>query len=79
MIGREAKAYAADEGIPILSSEVHSRVAFAEALTLGHTIFEWAPRSRAAKDIEKLTKEILEFDEYEVIHTSEKARTAADA
>ena len=79
MIGREAKAYAADEGIPILRSEVHSRVAFAEALTLGHTIFEWAPRSRAAKDIEKLTKEILEFDEYEVIHTSEKARTAADA
>jgi chromosome partitioning protein len=79
VLGREAKAYAADEAIPILRSEIHNRVAFAEALTVGQTIFEWARQSRAAKDIERLTKELLKFDEHKVIQRSEKTRPAADA
>lgn len=79
VIGREAKEYAADEGIPLLHSEIHNCVAFAESLTMGRTIFEWARKGPAAKEIERLTKELLEFDEHKVIHRSEKARQAADA
>jgi chromosome partitioning protein len=79
VIGREAKAYAADVGIPMLKAEVQSRVAFAEALTAGKTIFEWAARSEAAKDIDKLVKELLRNGEHENIRGHEKARQAADA
>lgn len=79
ILGREAKQYAKDEGIPILKSEVHNRIAFAEALTLGQTIFEWAPGSTAAKEIEKLTRELLKFDEQEVIQRIQKAGAAAQS
>ena len=63
VIGREAKDYAADQGIQILETEICSRIAFAEALTTGHTIFEWAQGSAAAKDIERLVKELLTYNE----------------
>jgi chromosome partitioning protein len=79
VIGRDAKAYAADAGIPILKAEVQNRVAFAEALTAGRTIFEWAAKSEAAKDIERLVKELLRYGEHENIRGHEKARQAADA
>lgn len=79
VIGREAKAYAADNGIPILKSEVVSRVAFAEALTVGKTIFEWARGSAAVKDIERLVKELMSYDEHKVICRDAKAPKAADA
>ena len=49
----------AEGGIPILTAEVENRVSFAESLTMGQTIFEWAPKSPAAQDIQSLTKEIL--------------------
>ncbi len=79
VIGREAKGYAADQGIPILKTEIYNRIAFAEALTLGNTIFEWARKSSAAQGIEKLTKELLKFDEHKIIHRGKEARTSADA
>ena len=50
---------AAAMGIPILANEIAQRVAYAESLTMGKMIFEWAPESPAACEIEKLTKEIL--------------------
>jgi chromosome partitioning protein len=79
VIGREAKQYAAEEGIAILQSEIHSYVAFAEALTVGKTIFEWARSSAPAKEIERLSKELLKFDEQQVIQRCKEARAAADA
>lgn len=79
MIGREAKAYAADSGIHILRAEILNRVAFAEALTAGRTIFEWAARSEAAKEMDRLVKELLRYGEHKDIRGHEKARTAADA
>jgi chromosome partitioning protein len=79
VIGRDAKAYAADAGIEILRTEIQSRVAFAEALTAGRTIFEWAAKSEAAKDIDRLVKELLRYGEYENIRGHEKTRKAADA
>ena len=73
-----AKAYAADAGIQILRAEILNRVAFAEALTAGKTIFEWAARSEAAKDIDRLVKELLRYGEHENIRGHEKARETAD-
>ena len=48
---------AAATGIPILESEIEQRVAFAESLTMGQTIFEWAEGSASAREIGSLTKE----------------------
>lgn len=70
VIGREARDYAADAGIPILETEICSRVAFAEALTAGQTIFEWAPGSEAPRDMERLFKELKGYNEQEVMRPS---------
>lgn len=79
VIGREAKAYAADAGIPMLKAEVQNRVAFAEALTAGRTIFEWAARSEAAKDIDSVVKELMRYGDQQDIRGPAKARKTADA
>lgn len=57
VIGREIRDMAASEGFPVLQSEVHQRVQFAESLTMGQTIQEYAPDSPAAREIEALLNE----------------------
>jgi chromosome partitioning protein len=59
VIGRDIRDMAAEAGIAILDAEIEQRVAFAESMTMGKTVFEWAPGSRAAREIEALTKEAL--------------------
>ena len=66
---------AAEAGIPILSAEIEQRVAFAESLTMGKTIFEWGSSAAAAKDTKRLTDEIL-IHVQEDVHSSAKAKTA---
>ena len=61
---------AAEAGIPLLDAEVEQRVAFAESLTMGKTIFEWSPTGAAAKEITTLTDEIVQ-------HVQEKLRSSA--
>lgn len=75
VIGRDIRAMAANAGIPILDSEIEQRVSFAESLTMGKTIFEWSTGSAAAKEIENLTREIINYVE-ENIHNSPKAQAA---
>jgi len=58
VIGREIRAMAAETGIAILSAEIEQRVAFAESMTMGQTIFEWAGVGAAAREIEALVREI---------------------
>lgn len=58
VIGREIRTMAASHGIPIFDTEIEQRVAYAESLTMGKTIFEWSPESLAAKEIESLINEI---------------------
>lgn len=72
VIGREIRSMAAQAGIPLLDAEVEQRVAYAESLTMGKTIFEWAPTGAAAKEIETLTNEIIE-------HVQEELRDSAKA
>ena len=50
-------------GVPLLKATVANRVPFAEALTMGKTIYEWAPRSAAAKEFSCVMQEIGAFYE----------------
>jgi chromosome partitioning protein len=75
VIGREIRQMAAEAGIPILETEIEQRVAFAESMTMGKTIFEWSQSSAAAKEITNLTKEIRRHVEEE-LHSSAEAQTA---
>ena len=63
VIGRQIRVMAAEDGMPILVAEVGNRVPFAESLTMGQSIFEWAPKSVAAHEIQSLTREILSYGE----------------
>lgn len=60
VLGREIRSMAADAGIQLLDAEVEQRVAYAESLTMGKTIFEWSPTGTAAKEIMTLTDEIIQ-------------------
>ena len=75
MIGRDVRKLAGDEGLPILKTEIEQRVAFAESMTMGQTIFEWAGGSAAAREIKRLTKEILSYEQ-ESVRSSSKAKAA---
>ena len=68
VIGRDIREMASAEGFPIFASEIQQRVPFAESLTLGKTIFEYAPDSTAAAEINALTGEILNWHEQKDIH-----------
>ena len=72
VIGRDIRMMAAEAGIPILSAEVEQRVAFAESLTMGKTIFEWGSSGAAAKETRRLTDEILSHAQ-EDVHSSTEA------
>lgn len=74
VIGRDIRDMASAEGFPILSAEIQQRVPFAESLTLGQTIFEYAPASAAAMEIEALTGEIVNWHEQKELRSSAKAR-----
>lgn len=66
VIGRDIRNMAAQASMPILNSEIEQRVAFAESLTMGQTIFEWTPESAAAREIEALVKEIANHVEEDI-------------
>ena len=82
VIGREVRTMAdevatpdhgsmQEAGISILSADVENRVAFAESITMGKTIFEWSPSTLAALEIENLTKEIISYVQEDVQHSAE--------
>jgi chromosome partitioning protein len=60
VLGRDARAMTADAGIPIFETEIEQRVAYAEALTMGKTIFEWGSNHAAVREIQALTHELLD-------------------
>ena len=71
VIGRDIRAMAAEAGIPILASEIEQRVAFAESMTMGRTIFEWSPPSNAAREIDRLTEELVLYVEEDFLNSTE--------
>jgi chromosome partitioning protein len=72
VIGRDIRTMAAEAGIPILAAEIEQRVAFAESLTMGKTILEWTSGGPAAREVKRLTQEILS-------HVQEDVRDSAEA
>jgi chromosome partitioning protein len=74
ILGRETRALAADGGIAIFETEIEQRIAYAEALTMGKTIFEWADGSAAAREIQSLTHELLDVFNEQDIRTSAEAK-----
>lgn len=75
VIGRDIRTMAAEAGIRILESEIEQRVALAESMTMGKTIFEWGPTSTAAREIESLTNEVMSYVKKDV-HGGTKAASA---
>ena len=65
VIGREMRHLIAQTGIPVLTTEITHRVAFAESLTVGQSICEYAPRSAGTAEIKALTQEILQHGQPE--------------
>ena len=65
VIGREMRHLIAQTGIPVLATEITNRVAFAESLTVGQSICEYAPRNAGTAEIKALTQEILQHGQSE--------------
>lgn len=76
VLGRDTRNMAADAGILTFQTEIEQRIAYAEALTMGKTIFEWSGRSSAAREIQTLTRELLDVFNEQNIHTSTQASAA---
>jgi chromosome partitioning protein len=56
-LGREAREAAQGFGIPVLQTEITQRVALAESIVAGQTIFEYAPSSASAEEFRHLRSE----------------------
>jgi chromosome partitioning protein len=76
VLGRDARSMAADAGIDMLDTEIEQRIAYAEALTMGKTVFEWARNSPAALEIVTLTQELLGLLDEQIIHDRTEAKVA---
>lgn len=61
VIGREIKDLVAASDIHIFKSDIESRVAVAESITMGKTKFVWQPSGKAARQFKALTKEIIDY------------------
>lgn len=77
VIGREIRAMTAEAGIPVLTTDIEQRVAFAESLTMGKSVFEWSTGSAAAREIENLTNEIVAYVEEDIQSSAEASGSHA--
>lgn len=59
-IGREVRDALEGKGLSVLHTEISQRVAYVEAFIAGESVLTFRPGSEAAKEIEGLTKEIIE-------------------
>ena len=64
-IGRDVTEALAGYRIPVLSTAICQRVAFAESAAQGGTVLELAPGSTASQEINKLLDELLKLNEME--------------
>lgn len=76
VLGRDTRTMASDAGIPTFETEIEQRVAYAEAMTMGKTIFEWSGRTQAVTDIQALTHELLDVLNEQNIRASPEAKAA---
>ena len=60
-LARDVPGTLADYRLRILKASLAQRVAFAESLGAGLTVFDMNPKSAASAEVEALTKEVMEF------------------
>ncbi|MGI0034919.1 MAG: ParA family partition ATPase [Nitrososphaera sp.] len=60
-LGRDVFTALENYPFPVLNAAVCQRVAFAESAALGQSVLETEPASPAAREIESLTREVLEM------------------
>lgn len=60
-LGSQIRESLAESGLPTLQTEIHSRVAYAEAMILGLGVTTYAARSKAAREARELVNEIEEL------------------
>jgi len=60
-IGRDVGEALGGYSLPVLKASICQRVAFAESAAQGLTVMDVEPNGSAAKEIEKLTRELLEL------------------
>ena len=58
-IGREARESLEGHGLDVCVTEIHNRIAYAEAMINGKPVMEYDTRSEAAREIDSLTAEVL--------------------
>ena len=75
VIGRDYRDMASELGMMFLTQQITQRVAFAEALTMGQSIFDYDPSGQATKEFRRLMKEIRKFHEQEIIQDDAKNNT----
>ncbi|MEL6364995.1 MAG: ParA family partition ATPase [Pseudomonadota bacterium] len=67
VLGREIRDMATEAGCPILRTEIEQRIAFAESMTMGKTIFEWAaPKHPACREIMNFITELRKTNEQDI-------------
>ncbi len=63
IISRSIRDYVAETGVPLLRAVITNRVVFAEALTMGKTVYEWDPSSAGAREMSNVMEEIGDWYE----------------
>jgi chromosome partitioning protein len=76
-LGNNAREVLAGAGLPVLSSELHSRVAYQEAPATGLGIAQYAPGTPAAAEVIALVDEILNFNQTGETHGQAETRDGA--
>src|ERR1700728_3134346 len=77
VLGRDTRIMAADAGIPMFDTDIEQRIAYAEALTMGKTIFEWSGGGPGVIEIQNLTHELLDVLIEQNIRTSPEAEAVS--
>ncbi|GAW87871.1 conserved hypothetical protein [Bathymodiolus platifrons methanotrophic gill symbiont] len=75
VIGREVRNMVEDTGIRIFNADIQNRVAYAESITMGQTIFEWEQDKNAIQEIENLTKEIIYYGKKELSESTKASKS----
>jgi chromosome partitioning protein len=76
ILGRDIRQMVEKYDLPILETEIMSRIAFAEALTVGKTIFEWDGDGPACMNIKELCSELERIKSgKEIVHRNTTAKT----
>jgi len=66
VIGRQVREMVENTGIRVFNADIENRVAFAESITMGQTIYEWNVDKKATEEIETLTAELINYGKEEL-------------